>query len=158
MALSVGVNSYVTVEQADDVLLNRLDVAAWVDATPEIKEKALITATSYLENKRWIGQVVDVNQALAWPRIGAAYFDTRAGAYLALDGLIPKRVIDAVIELAYHLLNNDGLLDSGSSAKSVTIGPISISNIQNSPKESVAVTNLLQPLLVNTSHNWWRAG
>lgn len=157
MALSVGVNSYVTVEQADDVLLNRLDVAAWINASPEEKEKSLITATAYLEGKKWIGQTVSSSQSLAWPRTNASYFDPRVGTIVNLDNTVPKRVINATIELAYHMLNNDGLLDSGMSAKSITIGPISIGDIRASSKDSLLATDLITPLLSSNTNNWWRA-
>lgn len=157
MALTVGVNSYISVEDADAILLDRLDVAAWVDASLEQKASALITATALLERETWIGQVVDPLQKLAWPRTNGTYFDARLGQSVNLSGTIPNRIVLATVELAYHLLNNDGLLDSGTSIKNVTIGPISIENIIASPQKSSAASSLIAPLLRAGGRNWWRA-
>ena len=102
MALTVGVNSYISVEDADAILSDRLDVAAWVDASLEQKASALITATALLERETWIGQVVDPLQKLAWPRTNGTYFDARLGQSVNLNNTVPNRIVLATVELAYH--------------------------------------------------------
>jgi hypothetical protein len=159
MALEVGVNSYASVDDASTYFESRLDVAAWTSATNAQKEAALVTATTVLDNKRWAGYAVDASQALAFPRV-LSYMDPKVGDIVTLpEDTIPKRVLEACYETAYHLLNNDGALDNVSSVKSLSIGPIKLENIgaiNNIP--SIANT-MIQPLLDPSfsSRTWWRA-
>jgi hypothetical protein len=158
MALVKNTNSYVDLAEADIYFGDRLDVAAWTDATDALKEQALVTATSMLDEQRWVGIAVSATQPLAFPRIGT-YFDPRIGTEVAFDSTAtPDRVIKATYELAYHLLNNDGLLDSISSVDSLKVGPIELNNIRAISKKSLTVKNLITPMLVNgRSSLWWRA-
>jgi len=158
MALVKNTNSYVDLADADIYFGDRLDVAAWTGATDALKEQALVTATSMLDEQRWVGIAVSATQPLAFPRIGT-YFDPRIGTEVAFDETeTPDRVIKATYEQAYHLLNNDGLLDSTSSVENIKVGPIELENIKSSSKKSSAVRSLITPMLVNgNSSLWWRA-
>src|SRR6187431_1726674 len=112
MALEVGVNSYVDLATAEAYFGDRLDAGAWVEATDPMKEQALITAAKQLNLTRWIGSIVDESQSLAFPRIGT-YFEPMYNKWVKLDGtVIPQRIITASMEQAYHLMNNDGMLDT----------------------------------------------
>jgi hypothetical protein len=155
MALTKGTNSYVDLAEADIYFQDRLDVAAW-DEAPEIeKEKALVTSTTYLNSLEWVGYIEDSLQALAFPRQGY-YYDPKYGREVTLDGEIPDRIIIAQMELAYHFLNNDGLLDDTGKVVNLEVASIKLEEIQNAPKIPSFVRNLLKPLLLN-SRQWWRA-
>lgn len=157
MALQKGVNSYVTVEEADAYFADRLDVAAWTGASVEQKPQALVTATKMLDDLDWTGYVVSESQPLAFPRTGE-YFDPRTGTTISLNSSTPVRIQNATMELAYHLLNNDGLLDDTGTVESISIGGINITNIRQANKMPGVVDRLVKPLLVNSGSNmWWRA-
>jgi len=157
MALSQGTNSYVTVEEADAYFSDRLDVAAWSEADASSKEQSLITASKMLNDLQWIGAAISDSQSLAFPRSGS-YFDPMLGMDVELTSSIPNRIIEAVYELAYHLLNNDGLLDNTGSLSSLTVGQISL-EIKSTPSTYPArVKNLITPLTSKAGVNsWWRA-
>jgi hypothetical protein len=93
MALEKDVNSYVELEEATEYFEDRVDVAAWDEATDEMKSKALVTATSLLDSFEWTGVVVSESQPLAFPRVGE-YFDPRVGYCVNLNGT-PDRIIKA---------------------------------------------------------------
>ena len=153
-----GTNSYVDVAEADAYFEDRLDVSAWTAATPELKAQALVTATRILDDISWVGTAISEDQSLAFPRNGK-YFDPRAGSVIILDPTItPKRIVTSTIELAYHLLNNDGLLDNTGSVLDISVGPISLSRVMAPSTMPRMVKNLIKPLQVNGgSHLWWRA-
>ena len=157
MALTKGVNSYVTVEEADVYFTTRLDVAAWDNASSEHKAAALVTATSLLESKRWSGYAVSDSQSLCFPREGF-YFDPRLGYEVEYNSAeVPARIITATQELAYHLLNNDGLLDDTGRVSDLQLGSVTLSKIQAPNVIPSAVTRLIQPLLDVSNNGWWRA-
>ena len=158
MALKKGTNSYATVAEADVHFEGRLDVAAWNAADDDAKEQSLITGTSTLEYMDWTGVVVSETQNLAFPRIGT-YFDPRLGMEVALSETeAPDRIILATYELAYHFLNNDGILDSTGSVRNITVGSIVLQKIGTPPTIPPNVDRLIKPLLLNSGANlWWRA-
>jgi hypothetical protein len=156
MALVKDVNSYVTVEEADAYFADRLDVAAWMDATAIQKPQALITATSILDEESWLGVAIDEYQELAFPRNGH-FDDPKFGYGYSMDPT-PARITRAVFELAYHLLNNDGLLDDTGSVMNLSVGNINLSTLRSPGKLPAVVKKLISPLLVgNSSRGWWRA-
>lgn len=157
MALGKSVNSYATVAEADAYFEDRLDVAAWSTASTAEKAKALVTATSYLDGLEWVGIAVSASQPLAFPRVGS-YFDPRLGMNITLDVNTPDRVIRATYELAYHFLNNDGLLDDTGAVTNLQIASISLTSIKPTNKLPSVVSRLIKPLLLNKGSNaWWRA-
>jgi hypothetical protein len=158
MALSKGTNSNVTVEEADLYFADRLDVAAWTAAGAEEKGLALVTATSMLEGLTLAGYAVSETQALAFPRVGD-YFDPRLGLSVSFPETgAPLRWLKATYELAYHLLNNDGLLDDTGEVKDLEVYGIKLANIRSANKLPSVVNNLVRPMLVNAgAQAWWRA-
>jgi hypothetical protein len=158
MALTKGTNSYATVDEADTYFENRLDVAAWIEATTSQKEQALITATATIDEQKWGGYAVSASQALAHPR-ALDYFDPKMGRTLSTSSTsVADRVINGTLELAYHLLNNDGLLDSTGQVTDITVGKISLTSIRTSSIFPKAVLLFIQPLLVNGGDSaWWRS-
>jgi hypothetical protein len=157
MALVKGTNSYVTAVEADAYFSDRLDVAAWIAADATSKDQALITAASVLDDLSWTGTAISEDQPLAFPRSGY-YFDPRLGVHITLTDAIPERVKKANKELAYHLLNNDGILDDNGKVINLNVGSISLSTITAPSLIPAIVKRLIKPLLINSgSNSWWRA-
>jgi len=149
-------NSYVTLVEAEAYFASRLDVAAWVEATASQKEQALVTAAGSMESFDWVGVITNPDQPLAWPRVGS-YFEPRFGYTTPLIG-VPNRVKNAQLELAYHLLNNDGILDDTAAVKNVKVGPIEIEGIRAPSTVSSIASRTLRPLLRNSGvATVWRA-
>ena len=156
MALVKGTNAYATVAEADDYFADRLDVAAWTEADATQKAQALVTAALYLDNLKWVGVVVSETQSMAFPRSGT-YFDPRIGYAIALPATVPERVLKAQYELAYHFLNNDGLLDNVGSVATLSVGPVVLTNIKQASTIPAVVRQLVHPLLASSDRTWWRA-
>jgi hypothetical protein len=157
MALVKGVNSYATVAEADAYFADRLDVAAWTSTTPEQKAQALVTATSVLDDLQWTGTAISESQKLAFPRSGQ-YFDPRVGTKVWLSDTVPTRVINATFEQAYHLLNNDGLLDNTGTVRDLSITSIDLIGLRNPNVLSPSAKRQIKAILVNSgSSNWWRS-
>lgn len=122
MALQVGVNSYISVQDADAYFADRLDADAWENADSETKAKALITATKRIDAQRFQGIPKDPQQALQFPRCYRAMDRQTAtialelrdplmehrhlmlGAYLC-ETDVPQAVKDATCEEALYLLS-----------------------------------------------------
>jgi len=164
MALSKGINSYVTIEEADAYFADRLDNTFSL-ATSERKAQALVTATMLIDNLNFIGVVSEENQTLAFPRTGY-YLDTNRGtSNLGYSHNIgssmnptPVRVIKAVYELANHLLTNENLLDDTGKVVSLDISSIKLDHIIPPGKMPSIVLDFLRPLRLNGGGNtWWRA-
>jgi hypothetical protein len=157
MALGKSVNSYATVAEADAYFVDRLDVAAWVNASSDEKAQALVTATSQLDLMEWVGIAVSVDQALAFPRVGS-YYEPRVGMEVELTSTVPTRIVKATYELAYHFLNNDGILDDTGSVVDLQIASISLTKVRNANSLPAVVKKLVAPLRLNGgSSAWWRA-
>jgi hypothetical protein len=158
MALVKYTNSYVDLSEANTYFADRLDVAAWDAAADAQKEQALVTATSLLDNMTWTGTAVSDSQTLAFPRYGQ-YFDPRYGADVILDDAsIPARIETATFELAYHLLNNDGLLDDTGETDNLTVGSIVLQGIRKANTIPPFVKTTIRPLLQNRgAKHWWRS-
>jgi hypothetical protein len=170
MALQKGINSYVTLNEADSYFEDRLDVASWQNAEDELKEQALVSAAYILDDMEWLGQVVKPEQALAFPRTNGVFLDSSRGIrtvftstyeFSASDeaetslGRDIRLVRRATYELAYHLINNDGLLDSSGTVKDIKVGSISIQEIKETSTASLMVRKIIKPMLKNSSNSWW---
>lgn len=156
MALVKGTNSFADVADFDAYFADRLDVAEAISATPDQKYQALISATDLLNELRWVGVAVSDTQPLAFPRNGS-YFDPRAGRVVSIVDT-PMRVQNACMELAYHLIHNEGLQDISGTADAISVGPISITKPKNPSVIPSKVYTMIQPLLVNRGASiWWRA-
>jgi hypothetical protein len=157
MALVKGTNSYATLEEANTYFLDRLDVNAWTAASDTQKSQALVTATSILDRMDWTGVAISEAQALAFPRSGS-YFEPKIGYVIELPAIVPDRIIKATFEQAYHLLNNDGLLDNTGSVNSLQVGTISLDIKTNPSVMPSVVLNLVKPLQSNGGARlWWRS-
>lgn len=155
MALVKDSNAYSTVVEADAYFEMSLDKAAWDTAPETEKAKALVSATQILDSLRWMGTVVSDSQLLAFDRAGE-YFDPRSGKVVPLsEG--KRRIVIAQYELAYHLLNNDGLLDDTGSVASLNLGSIVLSDIKKPNQIPDHVMRLIRPMLASAAQSWWRA-
>ena len=79
MTITVGVDTYVTVAEADTYLRG-----AWSAFDTADKESALVEAARSMETLTWKGSKTSEAQALAWPRTGVV---DRYGRALDPNGL-----------------------------------------------------------------------
>jgi len=173
MPLTVGVDSYISLVDANTYFNLRADAAAWTSASDSEKEKALATAAMLMNEIIWVGVAASSSQVLAFPRIGD-YLDPVLGITVTLNpAVIPQRIKAANCEQAYQLLNNDGLLDETGKISKIKVDVIELSGLDSSiaspPRFSLTAQNLFYPLtmeganaLLNRysgsgSFMWWRA-
>lgn len=157
MAATKGRNTYVSIAEANTYFADRVSADNWNTADDILRGKALVTATSLLEEMRWNGTAISEDQSLAFPR-NIEYFDPRLGVYKYINDEIPDRVLKAQMELALHLLDNDGVLNETSQPTSISLGEISITGTARQSKIPSRVRELIRPLLQNGgSQSWWRA-
>ena len=156
MALVKGTNSWGSMEEAEAYFEDRLDAAAWDEAVVQERSKALITATTVLDSLSWSGRSIDVEQHTAFPR-DICYFDPRLGRSVSIQGM-PKRALDAQFEMAYHLLNNDGLLDDTGGLTNLEVASIKLIDLTEAKLIPDIVSRLIAPLLKpSTPIPVWRA-
>jgi len=92
MSITVGENSYIDIEGADEYFAGRLHAESWSGADSETKEKALWQATRSIDRMPLRGRKTDLHQPLAFPR----YPDTE----------IPEAVKEACCEEALAILES----------------------------------------------------
>ena len=147
-------NSYVTVAEADTYFDERHEATAWTDTSdPDVKVRALITATRRIDLEHFEGRKTAETQALEWPRCGA----TDDNFEVSSD-IIPVRVKHATFEMALALLDaltgdEDLLEDSGLRFfRRVKLGPIEVEprdGVMAAPLPDI-VRRLLRPFLLST--------
>jgi len=119
-------NAYVDVADATLLLAERLDSAAWDDATPAEQETALIWATRLLDEQIWwYGSPTTDTQALAWPQTGQV---DHLGRAVPLD-IVPRVIQQATAFYALALLEEDaagGAVGAEAGIKTKKIGDTSI--------------------------------
>jgi len=138
MALQKGINSFVTVTEAEEYFYDRLNQSSWDSATDETVERALVTATGILNDLDWGGEAVPTTSyPLSWPR-DITYWDSKSGGYDTLEddrsttsfGTIPEDIKKATYELALHLIKNMSTIEDQSSGsprlKDLTVGSVSL--------------------------------
>ena len=74
MVLEVGINSYLTVEEADILVSNNLDDDSedrleWNKLSTDSKEKLLIKGTRLVDKLPYLGIKYNPSSELSWPRI-----------------------------------------------------------------------------------------
>ena len=156
MAIVKNVNSYETLEAAEEYFSMRLDAAAWTDAPESQKIQSLVTAVEVLNRLEWNGVAVSESQTLAFPRVGS-FYEPMLGMTVTLDSNVPVRIVKAQFELAYHLLNNDGLLDDTGGAGSLALAGLQLADLKSPNLLPQIVSVLIRPLLKKKSPTWWRA-
>lgn len=140
MALQKGINSFVTITEAESYFYDRLNQSAWDSATDETVERALVTATGILDDLDWGGEALPTaSYPLSWPR-DITYWNNKSGGYESLEddrddttefmGTIPEDIKKATYELALHLIKNMSTIEDQSSGsprlKDLSVGSISL--------------------------------
>jgi hypothetical protein len=154
MPLTVGINSYIDLEEANSYFADRIDVVEWTSATDVQKEQALATSAMLLNYLQWQGTVENEHQHLAFPRAGE-YFDPLLGRVVEIG--LPDRIKKAQAELAHHLLINDGLLDDTGGVSTLEVDTIKLVDITKPAMLPYTVKLFIAPLQQNKALTWWRA-
>jgi len=143
MALTVGTNSYISLEDAETYFTDRLNSTEWDSAIDTIRSKALIQATQIIDQKDFLGYKSVSTQALKFPRTGLV------DDGVAVDSsTIPKRVKDAVCELAIWCLTEDYTEpDDLAGYQSIKIAVIEVQTRQGAKAMPPMVTRLLSPFI-----------
>ena len=137
--ITVGENSYIDIEGADEYFAGRLHAEGWTGADDSTKEAALKQATRTINRQLLRGVKNDMSQALAFPR----YPDTE----------IPEAVKEACCEEALALLergNSQRWKLQQEGVQSFTLGSMSESYAAGAGKGllSQEAKELLRPWLL----------
>lgn len=101
MSLTISVDSFTSISDADSYWTNNSGGTAWASASQSDKEAALRQASQYIDKRyKFIGMHTgSVSQLLAWPRVGAV---DKQGRYRSG---VPKEIKDATAYLANEALS-----------------------------------------------------
>lgn len=126
-------NSYTPLTYANALFENMLLPNTWDSAVPDDQERALMTATMWLEEYDYVGRAATLTQALKWPRFGLS--DVIEGNDELVLGLydeteMPVPLLNATCELAFYLLTLGAA--GGAAALTTGLGPVSSLKIGNS--------------------------
>jgi hypothetical protein len=94
-------NSYVTLAEADSYFETIPDSSTWTTKTTDQKNRALISATRWIDSLNFYGDRCDNGQALKWPRNN--WLIDRVELTCSV---IPPAIKYATFELARELANN----------------------------------------------------
>lgn len=98
---SASANSYVTLAEADAYFETIPDSSTWTTKTTDQKNRALISATRWIDSLNFYGDRCDNGQALKWPRN-----NWLVDRVELVCGVIPKEIKFATYELARELSND----------------------------------------------------
>lgn len=106
--------SYVSVEDADDVIIMNIHAsAAWTELTTTQKEHLLSWASRYLDERaRWHGTKSVKSSALRFPRTGIV---DRDGVTITANA-VPRQLKIATAEMARYLIEEDRTVERGQDA------------------------------------------
>lgn len=119
-------NSYLTVAEGDTFANEALGEIAWSNGTVENdKEKALVSATRWVDTLEFIGSKCDMSQPLKWPRANAVCGDFAYGC----SDAPPPQIEQATFMIANVLLGDPtfiigGIPGSGGSSGGGTPGEL----------------------------------
>jgi hypothetical protein len=103
-------NSYLTVAEGDAFAGQALGDIAWNNTAEQTdKEKALVTATRWLDTLDYVGTKCDPQQPLKWPRSGAVCGDYVYGCETG----VPPQVEQAAFAVANVLLGDPAYIIGG---------------------------------------------
>jgi hypothetical protein len=123
MSLTVGVDTYLTLADADAYFSGRLLSAAWSGLATTDKEAALKMACRYMDRLNWQGERADQTQVLAWPRTGV--FRWGHGESELDDQIVPEEITHIQCEIALWLVREQGSEEMGP-ARSITVPGLSV--------------------------------
>lgn len=158
MALSIGINSYVTIDEADEYFSGKLYTSEWDSSDTGRKEKALREACRRIERLQFKGKKASESQALAFPRLLS--IKNRTGGIIGyftsvMDGngnpYVPLEVKHAQCEEALALLKYGN--SARIKAQEQNVVRVSIGNISEEYKTglklfSTEAYEMLKPWLV----------
>lgn len=132
--LTVGVNSYSSVEDADLYFEDRVFSDLW--SSSDKKDKLLISATQLLDSLcRWYGYPTDPDQKLSFPVDG--------------ETTVPDDILVCTYELAYSILENNKakFTDEDSEILSIKAGSVEMKFGDTNTSQSVLVNNIVRSKL-----------
>lgn len=90
----------------------------WTAATTERQKASVVQATRTIDSLiSWKGRRVDYDQALEWPR-----YEVEADGFCVPSDEVPRRVREAVLEMALALLERNRLADQAVEAPVTKLG------------------------------------
>lgn len=137
-------SSYLTADEATELLTNTVGAESWLSLTDANKNASLIQASFLLDsNFDWSGSIADQAQELRWPRTGVVDKDNRQ----IPSNAIPHAVKYATALMALHLTKAGGISTVATNLKSLKVGPISLSMDSEESVTSQAVPKMIVSLL-----------
>lgn len=130
-------NSYVTLAAADTYFETVPDSSTWTDKTTDAKNRALISATRWIDALTFYGDRCTETQALKWPRDNY----TVDGVDLACS-LIPQGIKVATYELARALANDTDAV-TGSTGTSGIYDEVKLGDLQVKYKSSSTTSGVI---------------
>jgi hypothetical protein len=162
MILTVGTNSYCSLDEANSYHETRFGNTLWTDQDDDDKIRALIGACNLLETVTWDGDKVIHDQVLEWPRLigfprtfyrSQQFYQNQNLPWRAVEvAETPKDIKFGQAELAFQLIK--GYL-ANSSVTDLRVGSLQIKT-KNSGQFPLEVHNLIaayvshQPRLIRT--------
>lgn len=137
-------NSYVTLEEAQEyvnIYGSSKELREGWSALEELDQtRLLIQAVDQNDsNFHWVGMKVELDQALAWPRIISG-----------IEYGIPKAVKQAQCEQALWLMNAEPPQDADSPLSAIAVGPIKVNfNEKSSFRQTLYMADKVKRLLSN---------
>jgi hypothetical protein len=101
MTIQIGINSCISVANANDYFASRLRNSAWINASDADKTSALIAATREIDRLSFVGYVTSQSQSLAWPRSSVREREGR----IIDSNATPTAITNATCEWALTLLS-----------------------------------------------------
>jgi len=137
MLITVGNDTYVTTQEADDYFAARYGFDSWISLVAADKEKALVSAAQVLDlGCIWNGAKEVANQHLAFPRIPDA-------------SPVPQAVKDAQCEIAFNIVAAGSATSSGDDPLSLLkAGSVTLefkAGSKSNPIINSTITGLLSP-------------
>lgn len=151
MAIEVGINSYISIDDSNTYHTS-MGYTAWEDLDNTEKEVLLVRATKYIDSNfagKWVGTIVDDEQKLSWPRNTAYDPEGRL-----LEG-IPTLIAEGCAYIALKS-NTDELFSSSSRDQDKIrekIGPIETEWSVNARSRTTYnyINDIFSPLLLSGS-------
>lgn len=132
-----GFNCYASVADADEhaEALPLADALAWTDLSDDVKTRSLLTATRKIDRHfRFIGQRVDVDQNLAWPRTAISIEGHEVN-----DEILPAAITEACIEWARLIGQEMVNQTSDLNELAQTVGRVKVGSLELNFKNSKPV-------------------
>ena len=101
-------NSYVCLDEAEEIAANIPGGAEWIALSEEEKVFSLIAATSLLETLQYRGEICSASQRLKWPRQGE---DCEGRPFDC--STIPYKIKEATVMLAMQMAKDPGGIIGG---------------------------------------------